>query len=147
MKKAVQSGVKLDRSLIHLLHRASQTADETFAALADEMDITPRQFVVLSAIASSPSSSQTAIVETTGIDRSTLAEMVRRLEGRGLLRRKRSKLDARAYVVDLTSKGRNLLKRVEPVIAKADKALLGMLGRKRGAELVKLLDVVIEGSA
>lgn len=138
---------KLDRSILHLLHRAGQCADEIFSTAAAAMDITPRQLVVLSAIATNPHQSQTAIVDATGIDRSTLAEMVRRLEGRHLVQRKRSKADARAYVVDLTEQGRAILKAAGPKAVAVDKAVLEALGSKRRDDLARTLDALVTALA
>ena len=39
-----------DHSPLHLLHRASQRVDELFHAATQELDITPRQFLVLANI-------------------------------------------------------------------------------------------------
>ena len=60
---------------------------------------------VLLAIAENPGTSQTKLVEATGVDRSTLADVVRRLLVRRLVARKRTKEDARAYAVTLTDAG------------------------------------------
>lgn len=146
-KSGSQGGASLDRSILHLLHRAGQCADVVFAGSASSYDITPRQLVVLSAIAANPGSSQTAIVSATGIDRSTLAEMVRRLEGRRLVQRKRSKADARAYVVELTEQGRSILRSAGPLASHVDKAVLGVLGRKRSDDLVRTLELMVAGLA
>ncbi|MFM1816394.1 MAG: hypothetical protein RLZ98_3089 [Pseudomonadota bacterium] len=146
MRKTGPHGeVKLDRSVLHLLHRAGQCADVVFTDAAIKMDITPRQLVVLSAIAANPRSSQTAIVNATGIDRSTLAEMVRRLESRKLIQRKRSKTDARAYVVDLTEQGHRILRDAGPMAEQVDAVVLNVLGRKRRDELVRALEKMISG--
>ena len=53
--------------------------------------------------------SQTDIVRVTGIDRSTLAVLVKRWLRQGYFRRRRSKTDARAYVVRLTDNCRKVL--------------------------------------
>jgi DNA-binding MarR family transcriptional regulator len=89
-------------SVLHLLHRAGQCADELFAANMRDSELTPRQYVVLRAVADSEDPSQTTLVEKTGIDRSTLADIVRRLVERGLLQRRRTRRDARMYAVRLT---------------------------------------------
>ena len=47
-------------------------------------DLTPRQFAVLITVAGDEGVSQTGIVDATGIDRSTVAEMVQRLAKKGL---------------------------------------------------------------
>lgn len=51
--------------------------------------------------------SQTAIVSLTGIDRSTTATVLRAMETAGLVKRARSKQDARAMVLSLTAAGRS----------------------------------------
>ena len=101
-----ESSHELESSAIHMLHRASQAADELFASETSGADLTPRQFAVLAALEVLESASQTQIVDATGIDRSTLADIVKRLVKRGLLNRRRSRSDARAYVVRLTPEGR-----------------------------------------
>ena len=67
--------------------------------------MTPRQVAVLLTINSEIKQSQTDIVESTGIDRSTLSDIVRRMVDSGLMARRRDKMDARSYVVALTPKG------------------------------------------
>ncbi|MGE0022289.1 MAG: MarR family transcriptional regulator, partial [Hyphomicrobium sp.] len=64
-------------SALHLLHRAGQCADEMFAVSVGEAGLTPRQYAVMAAIAKSDEPSQTTLVEATGIDRSTMADIVR----------------------------------------------------------------------
>ena len=68
----------------------------------------------VSAIADSDEPSQTTLVERTGIDRSTMADIVRRLTARGLVQRRRTRRDARRYAVRLTDKGENALRLAEP---------------------------------
>ncbi len=51
---------------------------------------------MLARVAGNEGLSQTDIVNLTGIDRSTLADIVRRLVKKGLLQRRRTKQDARA---------------------------------------------------
>ena len=80
-------------STVHLLHRASQGMDEIFLRTVGG-DITPRQFVILDAVAEAEGLNQVAITQATGIDRSSTAELVQRLTRRGLLRRRRVGGDA-----------------------------------------------------
>ncbi len=116
-----------DRSLLHLLHRAGQGADGAFASEVRDGALTPRQFAVLAAVAERQGSNQTQIVERTGIDRSTLADIVKRLVSRGLLRRRRTKEDARAYAVALTQQGEALVAEAQGRLARVDEALLASL--------------------
>ena len=65
---------QLNRSAMHLLHRAGQCAADIFALEARASGLTPRQFAVLMVVAEEEGLTQTDLVERTGIDRSTLAE-------------------------------------------------------------------------
>ena len=129
----------LNQSILHLLHRAGQVADERFAKAIDPIDLTSRQLVVLGIVAANEGTSQTGIVEASGIDRSTLADIVRRLTTRGLLARRRSKLDTRAYNVSMTAEGRRVLASASPILARIEADLLAALSEKRRAELFAAL--------
>jgi DNA-binding MarR family transcriptional regulator len=111
-------------SPLHLLHRAGQRADELFAVSLGDSDITARQFAVLQSVASHDAPSQTLLVEDTGIDRSTLADIVRRLAEKGLVQRRRTRHDARRYAVRLTDKGQAALKAVQPAATSTEEQLL-----------------------
>lgn len=89
--------------IVSTIHRAHQIADLEVTNRID--GISPRQAMVLLAISENPGVSQKKIVELTGVDRSTLAEVVRRLLIRRLVARKRTKEDARTYAVTLTEAG------------------------------------------
>jgi MarR family transcriptional regulator, temperature-dependent positive regulator of motility len=118
---------RLSQSPIHLLHRASQCAADIFASAIMPGDLTPRQYAVLLTIANEEGLSQTDLVARTGIDRSTLADIVRRMSERNLLQRQRTKEDARAYSVRLTEKGRSALMAAEPVAMRIDQQILAAL--------------------
>ena len=82
---------RLQRSPLHLLHRAGQCAGDVFNAEMQLGDLTPRQYAVLVTVAGNEGLSQTDLVESTGIDRSTLADIVRRMLKKGLLQRRRTR--------------------------------------------------------
>jgi len=114
-------------SAIHLLHRAGQCADELFAINVGQADLTPRQFAVLRAISDSEEPSQTTLVDRTGIDRSTMADIVRRLISKGLVQRRRTRRDARKYAVRLTDRGDAALRLAEPAARSTDERILASL--------------------
>lgn len=124
----------LDRSPSHLLHRALQRALDLYGAAAGNDAPTQRQYAVLSAVEAEEGLTQTELVRATGIDRSTLAELVSRMIGKGLLARERSAVDARANTVRLTDEGRVALERARPLAAAADAAILKLLasGKRDG---------------
>jgi DNA-binding MarR family transcriptional regulator len=145
MKSELTSG-PLDQSAMHLLHRAGQSADGLFQAAANDIDLTPRQLAVLEAVAASEGGNQTELVRRTGIDRSTLSDVVRRLQKRRLLQRRRATHDARAYAIVLTDKGREVLRTIEPVAKRADEQLLAALSSKQRAQLINALQSIVEAT-
>ena len=119
------------QSIIELLHRAEQASKAIFACIplpAGAEGVTPRQYAVLAAVGAASGASQTELVKATSIDRSTLAVLVRRLEVRGLIRRVRTKEDARAYSVSLTAKGETMVDAMRPVSDGANSRMLDALG-------------------
>ncbi len=120
----------LERSPSHLLHQALQYALDVYSAetAGTEDSLTQRQFAVLAAVEAHSEPTQTDLVRATGVDRSTLADMITRLLARDLLARERSTVDARANVVRLTDAGRAALAAMRPLAAEADARILKALG-------------------
>jgi DNA-binding MarR family transcriptional regulator len=142
MAREENSG-RLRRSPIHLLHRAGQCAGEVFHAEIPDSDLTPRQLAVLIVVAEHEGLSQTGLVDRTGIDRSTLADIVRRMQRKGLLQRRRTKEDARAYAVKLTDEGRRMLRSAEPLAKRVDQRILDALpGKERERFIDALVSIV-----
>jgi DNA-binding MarR family transcriptional regulator len=86
---------------------------------------------------------QMGIVNATGIDRSTTAELVRRMMQRGLLQRRRDRRDTRAYIVSLTAEGEQLLERLRPAAARVDEVLLGKVPRAERMRLLAALEGIV----
>ena len=142
MQKRANRKSTLDGIVFHLLHRASQRADQLFEKEAGNGGLTPRQFAVLLAVGEAADPSQTDLVAATGIDRSTIADLVRRLVNKGLLQRQRSRSDARAYAVRLSGSGRGALKSMQSKAARVDSALLTGLGNEQRSALIETLKTI-----
>jgi DNA-binding MarR family transcriptional regulator len=132
-------------SVGHLLHRAAQRALDLYAAEAGPGAVTQRQHAVLAAVAEKEGAAQADLVAATGVDRSTLADMVARMIDKGLLARERSALDARANAVRLTDAGREALDSIGPKTAAADAALLGLLPKGKREALLEALEILAAG--
>lgn len=129
----------LARSPSHQLHRALQLALDIYAEEAGPAAPTQRQFAVLEACAHKDGLTQTDLVRATGIDRSTLADLVARMTSKGLLMRQRSTLDARANAVSLSPEGLAALEAARPRVAAADKRILGLLPKARREAFLEVL--------
>jgi DNA-binding MarR family transcriptional regulator len=129
----------LDRSPSHLLHRALQLALDIYTEEIGQAAVTQRQFAVLTAVAARPGCTQSDLVRATGIDRSTLAELVARLIGKQLLARQRSESDARANTVTLTPAGQAAMEEAAPRVAAADDRILGLMPAGKRDQFLKTL--------
>jgi DNA-binding MarR family transcriptional regulator len=139
-KKALKrSSGPLGQSPSHLMHRALQLALDIYAEEAGADGPTQRQFAVMEAVAAKEGLTQTDLVKATGIDRSTLADLVSRMTTKGLLERERSAIDARAKAVRLSPEGLAMLEAARPRVASADKRLLGLLPKGRRDVFLELL--------
>src|SRR5688572_5010075 len=120
----------LGNSPLHMLHRAVQAVTEIYQAEMAGHDLTARQYAVLATLAHADGMSQSQLVDATGIDRSTMADIVRRMLKKGIVERKRDKNDARAYEVTITEEGVLLFQTVAPIIQRIENKLLSVLKGK-----------------
>ncbi len=135
----IANSFDLDKSLSHLLRRTQQYAYDLFTQNLSKTDLTPRQFVVLLAVSEEEGLSQTDLVNRTGIDRSTLADMISRMIKRGLLARQRTAQDARANSVRLTAAGRKALNSAQPKASAAEETLLALIPKTVQKDLLRTL--------
>ncbi|RUP00210.1 MarR family transcriptional regulator [Hyphomicrobium sp.] len=138
------AGNRLERSPLHLLHRAGQCAAEIFQVELGSDDLTPRQFAILLTVAQNEGLNQTQLVEMTGIDRSTLADVVRRMLKKGLLQRRRTRDDARAYAVKLTEEGARVLKTHDPMARRVDERILSSLPAQQRDRFLQDLSSIVQ---
>ncbi len=120
-----------------LVHRLEQEFD--LAWHKEDSEITLRQLDLLQSVAQNKGASQTQMVDGTGIDRSTLADIARRLVRKGLLTRKRTKADARTYAVNLTEQGQKAMRAASKI---EERVRDGVLGKLSSQERVQLLDLL-----
>ena len=129
----------LEHSPSHLLHRALQLALDIYGEETGPEAVTQRQYAVLSAVAAHEGLTQTDLVRATGIDRSTLADLVARMIAKGLLERERSATDARANTVRLSAAGKAALAEGGKPAAHSDERLLDLLPPKKRESFLKTL--------
>ncbi|MCI5047374.1 MAG: MarR family transcriptional regulator [Aquisalinus sp.] len=134
----------LQKSPGHLIRRAQQYSYDLYAKEVGKTGPTPRQFAVLHTVSEDEGLSQTDLVRKTGIDRSTLADMISRLIKKGYLARQRTKTDARANSVKLTAAGKKVLTSATAKVVKAEAAALNVLPKTQQAAFMKALGTYAE---
>lgn len=126
----------------HLMRRCQQYLGDIYARETGNNDLTRQQYLVLAALEQHEGVSQTALVEASGVDRSTLADMVRRLLARGLLTRRRTEQDARANAVAITQAGRRALKIARVATETAEREVLEALPGPERSRFLKSLSMI-----
>jgi len=142
--KKADGGFDLSQSPSHLLRRCVQYANDLFSREPGASDLTKQQFTVLAAVEHNEGISQTDLVNLTGIDRSTLAEMIRRMIEKGLLDRERTEADQRANAVRLATLGRKGLRSARLASERVERTLLSALPAGDRTKLVKMLTAVVD---
>jgi DNA-binding MarR family transcriptional regulator len=137
-KQARRAGALAD-SPSHLMHRVLQLSLDIYAEEAGPDGPTQRQYAVMEAVSLKEGLTQTDLVRATGIDRSTLADLVARMTTKGLLSRERSVVDARAKAVRLSPEGQALLEAARPRVAAADKRIMALVPKARRENFLDLL--------
>ena len=102
-------------------------------------DLTSVQFAILQLLRDEPELDQRTLAARASTDTSTLADVCRRLEQRGLLGRARDAEDRRRYVLRVTPDGDELLRRVIPDVTRVGEALLEGLTDAERADVLALL--------
>ncbi|MFT4214974.1 MAG: MarR family winged helix-turn-helix transcriptional regulator [Microbacterium sp.] len=106
----------------YLVRRAQQRHVSLWSRMVSA-DTSSVQFSILVALDRRPESSQRELCEEVDLDRSTIADLLSRMERRGLLSRSRAAEDGRRNVVTLTPDGATELERLRPLVDRADAEL------------------------
>lgn len=133
---------QFSRSPSHLLKRAAQFANHIYMAEVGKSGLTQRQFTVLLAVDTLDGKSQTELVKHTGIDRSTLADLVARLLAQGYLQRKRTKDDGRTNAIRITAVGKKMLKMAQPGAEEVDRQVMSLVAASERKAFIEALSLL-----
>jgi DNA-binding MarR family transcriptional regulator len=128
----------------HLIRRAQQIAVAIFIEECTQFDLTPVQYAALVAIRENPGIDATRLSAQIAFDRSTLGNVLERLEARGLIARYSAPEDKRIKLLKLSPQGRTLSKRAEGAVARAQDRILAPLQPQDRKRLLELLGQLVE---
>jgi DNA-binding MarR family transcriptional regulator len=111
----------------HLIRRLQQISFALFLDQAKEFDVTPVQYAALVAINNHPGIDQTALCNIIAFDRSTIGDVVGRLEKKKLIKRFNGAIDRRTKSLSITPSGRRLIRDIEPAVASTQRLILAPL--------------------
>ncbi len=111
----------------HLIRRLQQISFALFLDQAKEFDITPVQYAALVAINNHPGIDQTALCQLIALDRSTIGDVMVRLEKKKLILRLNGPVDRRTKSLSITPLGRRLIRDIEPAVLSTQRLILAPL--------------------
>jgi DNA-binding MarR family transcriptional regulator len=128
-----------------LLRRAHQIGLSVFSEETGRFGVTTTQFGTLFVIRCRPQLDQIGLAQLLGLDRSTTALVVGKLETAGLISRKSDPADARRKVLSLTPAGAAMLKRLEAPAVRAQQRILSVFTAEEAAQFEHLLSKLVTG--
>jgi DNA-binding MarR family transcriptional regulator len=106
----------LDNHLCFALYAASNHMTRIFLPFLEKLGVTYPQYLVLVALWERDSQGVGDLASALGMDFGTLSPMLKRIEKKGLVARRRDPADERRVVVSLTPKGEALRKRTQQML-------------------------------
>jgi MarR family transcriptional regulator, lower aerobic nicotinate degradation pathway regulator len=123
-----------------LLRRAHQISAALFLEETANLGLTTTQYGTLVVLRARGSLDQVGIATLVGIDRSTTALVVSKLEEAGYIERRDDDVDKRRKIITLSQSGRNVLDRVTEPAQRARERVLEPFSAKEAAKFVALLE-------
>ncbi len=124
-------------SHIFNLKKCSQIAETIADRELNQLGITSRQFAVLDSVAKIGTSKQVDITAATGIDRSTVTDLCRRLARSGFISRIRDRSDCRCFAIKLTQSGTDIHRVSERLMLTANKKASAAINGLDGLKIVE----------
>ncbi len=130
----------------YLVRRLHQIHIGLFAEEFAGQDITPVQFGMLSVLYADAEMDQLTLSSAVGVDRTSGADVIKRLERRRLVRREPSVSDRRAMSVRITEEGKAWIDAARPRMVRAQDRLIGPLTGPERGQFIALVRKLIEAN-
>lgn len=133
--------MELKNEAFHLLRHLFQQHTALWQTALPEL--TKPQYAVMRSIAEYPGIEQIVLMETAASTKATLAEMLSRMEAKGLVRRELDPTDKRRRFLFLTSRGEYLLNLSLPIGNSVDDKFLDKLSDEEREQFTLLIRKMI----
>ncbi|NQU71483.1 MAG: MarR family transcriptional regulator [Rhodospirillales bacterium] len=146
-RRPAKSGAPINMGMLpdligYHLRCAQVTVFQHYSTTMGKLSISAPQFGTLLLIESNPGISQSSVAEALRFDRSTLVQIIDRLESRDLVVREVSAQDRRSHALRLTSEGAKLLAQLKEIALQHEEDIAHRLSAEERATLMLLLDRV-----
>ena len=132
-----------ERHIGYLIRRAQQLHVAVWARVVST-EISSVQYSILVLLERHSGASQRELCDLVDLDRSTIAELVSRMERRGLISRRRDPDDGRRNTLEITAKGLSERRRLLPIVEKVQEELVAPLAPEESAVLWRALRAVVD---
>ncbi|SDO04316.1 MarR family winged helix-turn-helix transcriptional regulator [Afipia sp. GAS231] len=128
----------------YLFRRMQQIAVAIFVEECRAFDLTPVQYAALVSIHTHPGIDATRLSAVIAFDRSTLGNVIERLESKTLIERKPAREDKRVKLLYLTKAGSALLREIMPAVDRAQARMLQPLKPADRKTLLALMTQLVD---
>jgi MarR family transcriptional regulator, lower aerobic nicotinate degradation pathway regulator len=128
----------------YLFRRMQQIAVAIFVEECRAYELTPVQFAALVAIHTHPGIDATRLSAVIAFDRSTLGNVIERLEAKDYIERRPAREDKRVKLLYLTKSGATLLRDIMPLVDRAQARMLQPLKPADRKTLMALLTQLVD---
>jgi DNA-binding MarR family transcriptional regulator len=98
----------LENQVCFPLYSAANAVVRAYRPLLEELNLTYLQYIVLMVLWEQSSLTVKELGERLGLDSGTLTPLLKRLENKGLVARRRSEMDERSRIISVTAAGKAL---------------------------------------
>jgi len=110
--------LKLENQICFKIYSAEREITKLYRNLLEELDVTYPQYLVLLVLWEKESVTVKELGQKLFLDSGTLSPMLKRMEGNGLIERRRSLEDERTVIISLTTKGKELKDKAQCIPSK-----------------------------
>jgi DNA-binding MarR family transcriptional regulator len=128
----------------HLIRRLQQIAVAIFMNETKSFNITPVQYSALLAVEMHPGLDQATLVKIIAYDRSTIGNVVARLEAKKWVKRERAARDRRSKCLTITSEGRKTLRAIDSTVDRAQGLILAPLRPVERRVFIAMLERLVK---
>lgn len=123
----------------YLMWRAHQTAWGAFVGETQSLGITPIQYAILVAVWDFPSTDATRVADLLLFEKTTINDIVQRLETKGLVTRRTGTRDKRIKSIYITDAGRQVVEAANSMRARIADTLLARVTPRERATLLQIM--------
>ncbi len=127
----------------HLIRRMNQISVAIFLEETRALGLTTVQYAALHMIDEVPDIDQARLSSVIAFDTTTLVKVIDRLAEKGLITRTRSQTDRRKQLLNATAQGREVVRKIQPMIDRAEQRILAPLSPSDRRKFMEMLTQLV----